>query len=226
MQACLPQLPAILRHAEPDSRFPHAVQTPFVTVVAVLSLALGIGANAAIFSLFDQMLLRPLPVPQPERLVNSPRPGPKPGSNSCNQAGGCDEVFSYPMFRDLEKAQDGLQRDRRASRLRRQHRVSRARRCNGDGMLVSGSYFPVLGIQPALGRLFTPDDDRTIGGHFVAVLSYAYWADAARRGSERHRQAIIVNGQTLTIIGVAPEGSTARRSAREPTSTCRSRCAA
>ena len=80
-------------------------RTPFVTVVAVVSLALGIGATAAIFSLFNQMLLRPLPVRAPEQLVNLSAPGPKPGSNSCNQAGDCDDVFSYAMFRDLEKAQ-------------------------------------------------------------------------------------------------------------------------
>ena len=78
-------------------------KTPFVTLVAILSLALGIGANSAIFSLFDQMLLRPLPVPQPGELVNFRSPGPKPGSQSCSQAGSCDEVFSYPMFRDLER---------------------------------------------------------------------------------------------------------------------------
>ena len=69
-------------------------KTPFVTVVAILSLALGIGANAAIFSLFNEILLRPVPVSHPEELVNLAAPGPAPGSNSCNQAGGCDEVFS------------------------------------------------------------------------------------------------------------------------------------
>ena len=76
-------------------------RTPFVTAIAVLSLALGIGANTAIFSLFNQMLLRPLPVQSPGSLVNLAAPGPKPGSHSCGKAGGCDVVLSYPMFRDL-----------------------------------------------------------------------------------------------------------------------------
>jgi hypothetical protein len=83
-------------------------KSPFVTSVAVLSLALGIGANAAIFSLFDQILLRPLPVAEPERLVNLGAPGPKQGSTSCNQAGDCDAVFSYPMFKDLQAAETGF----------------------------------------------------------------------------------------------------------------------
>src|SRR5215475_12901950 len=80
-------------------------KTPFVTLVAIVSLAFGIGANSAIFSLFNQILLRPLSVPEPNRLVNLAAPGPKPGSTSCSQAGDCDNVFSYAMFRDLEKVQ-------------------------------------------------------------------------------------------------------------------------
>src|SRR5260370_12928214 len=80
------------------------VKTPFVSAIAIVSLALGIGANAAIFSLFDQMLLAPLPVEDPGRLVNLAAPGPKPGNQTCSQAGDCDVVFSYPMFRDLERA--------------------------------------------------------------------------------------------------------------------------
>ena len=80
-------------------------RSPFVTVVAVVSLALGIGANTAIFSLFHEFVLRSLPVQEPSRLVNLSAPGPKPGSQSCNQAGDCDVVFSYPMFRDLERVQ-------------------------------------------------------------------------------------------------------------------------
>jgi len=83
-------------------------RTPFVTAVAIVSLALGIGANAAIYSMFDQVLLRPLPVPHPEQLVKFAAPGPQGGWNSCNSAGDCDEVLSYPMFRDLEKAKPGF----------------------------------------------------------------------------------------------------------------------
>ena len=180
-------------------------KTPFVTIVAVLSLALGIGANAAIFSVFEQMLLRPLPVAQPEQLVNLAAPGVQNGSNSCNQAGGCDEVFSYPMFRDLEKAQSGFS-SLAAHRIIGVNVAMKGQTpLNGEGMLVSGSYFPTLGIRPALGRLFSPNDDQTIGGHPIAVLNYAFWE--TRLGSDPNvlNQPITVNGQQLTIIGVGPK---------------------
>ena len=138
-------------------------RTPFVTIVAVLSLALGIGANAAIYSLFDQMLLRPLPVYQPDRLVNLAAPGPNPGSQSCTNAGGCDEVFSYPMFRDLEASRTGFS-GIAAHRAFGANVAYKNQTLNGDAMFVSGSYFPVLGIQPALGRLFTQNDDARSAG--------------------------------------------------------------
>src|SRR3954470_20032854 len=141
-------------------------RTPFVTIVAVLSLALGIGANAAIYSLFDQLLLRPLPVYQPDRLVDFGAPGPNPGSQSCTNAGGCDEVFSYPMFRDLEAERTGFS-GVAAHRAFGANVAYRGQTVNGDAMLVSGSYFGVLGVQPALGRLLTINDDQTIGGHYV-----------------------------------------------------------
>src|SRR5262245_10873840 len=80
-------------------------RTPFITAIAALSLGLGIGANAAIFSIFDQLLLRPLPVEAAADLVNLAAPGPKAGSQSCNQSGNCEAVFSYRMFRDLEREQ-------------------------------------------------------------------------------------------------------------------------
>lgn len=181
------------------------LKTPFVSAVAVLSLALGIGANAAIFSLFDEMLLRPLPVPNPEQLVNLGAPGPKHGSQSCNQAGDCEAVFSYLMFRDLEEAQTSFTGI--AAHVTFGANLAYSGQTeSGSGMLVSGSYFQVLGLQPAAGRLFSAMDDQTIGGHFIAVLSHDYWE--TRLGSDPGvlDGTLIINGQSMTVIGVAPEG--------------------
>ena len=180
-------------------------KSPFVTMVAIISLALGIGANSAIFSLFDQMLLRPLPVPAPNELVNFQSPGPKPGSQSCSQAGSCDEIFSYPMFRDLEAAQasfTGIAAHRNFGGSIGYQGTS----LSGEGLLVSGSYFPVLGLTPALGRLFTPEDDKTIGSHFVVVLSHDYWRTRFSTNPNVLNETLIVNGQAMTIVGVAPRG--------------------
>src|SRR5438270_6006006 len=124
-------------------------KTPFVTGVAILSLALGIGANAAIFSLFDQVLLRPLPVRHPEQLVNLSAPGPKPGSQSCGQAGNCEQVFSYAMFRDLARTETGLS-GLAAHVSFGANLAYKGQTLNSRGTLVSGSYFPVLGLAPAL----------------------------------------------------------------------------
>ncbi len=180
-------------------------RTPFVTLVAILSLALGIGANSAIFSLFDQMLLRPLPVPAPHELVNLGAPGPKPGSTSCNTAGSCDEVFSYPMFRDLEQVQSSFT-GVAAHRAFDANLAYDGQTESADGLLVSGSYFPVLGVQPALGRLLTPDDDRTPGGHFVTVLSYDYFRRRFQEDPAILGQTLIVNDKGYTIVGVGPRG--------------------
>src|SRR5918911_1043450 len=115
-------------------------KTPFVTIVAIVSLALGIGANAAIFSLFNQLLLKPLDVPEASRLVNLEAPGPKPGSTSCNQAGSCEAVFSYPMFRDLERVQTPFTAV--AAHVSFGANVAaRGQTENTDGLLVSGRYF-------------------------------------------------------------------------------------
>ena len=180
------------------------LKTPFVTAIAVLSLALGIGANAAIFSMFDQLLMHPLNVREPSRLVNLSAPGPMPGSNSCNQSGGCDEVFSYAMFRDLEKARtpfSGIAAHRITSLSLR----VRNEPLSGEGALVSGSYFPVLGLQAAVGRLLIPDDDNVIGANFVAVISYSFWQDKFGKDPSVLHQTIGVNGKSYTIVGVAPE---------------------
>ncbi|MGH9372919.1 MAG: ABC transporter permease, partial [Vicinamibacterales bacterium] len=185
--------------------FRRLFKAPFVTSVAILSLALGIGANAAIFSLFNQMLLRPLPVAAPPDLVNLEAPGPKPGSQSCNQAGDCNEVFSYPMFRDLQRAQTVFT-DIAAHRLFGANLAYRNQTLNGEGVMVSGSYFPVLGLHPAIGRLLSPEDDQKVGESLVVVLSHAYWTTRFDRDPNVLNSALIVNGQHLTIVGVAPEG--------------------
>ncbi len=180
-------------------------KTPFVTAVAIVSLALGIGANGAIFSLFDQMLLRALPVQEPERLVNLGAPGPKQGSTSCNDAGDCEQVFSYPMFRDLEQQQTTFS-GVAAHRLFGANLAFKGQTVSGSGMLVSGSYFPTLGVRPALGRLLDDGDDPAIGEAPVVVLSHGYWQTRFGGSHEVLNESLIVNGQSLRIVGVAPGG--------------------
>jgi predicted permease len=178
---------------------------PLITIAATLSLAIGIGTTAAIYSLFDQMLLRALPVKDSGQLVNLAAPGPKPGSNSCGQAGNCDAVFSYPMFRDLERVQSvftGIA----AHLVFGANLAYHGQTLNGDGVLVSGSYFPVLGTQPALGRLIGPGDDPVAGQSPIVVLSHAYWTARFNQNPAVLNDTMIVNGQVMTIVGVAPEG--------------------
>ena len=180
-------------------------RTPFVSVVAIVSLALGIGANAAIFSLFNQFLLRPLPVLEPQALVNLGNPGPKPGSQSCNNAGNCDVVFSYLMFRDLEQKQTvftGIA----AHRLFDANLSYRGQTAKGDGMLVSGSYFGVLGLAPVRGRLIDANDDKAPGQSNVVVLSHAYWRQRFEGSPAVVGDTLVVNGQPMTIVGITPEG--------------------
>jgi predicted permease len=181
------------------------LKTPFVTAVAVLSLALGIGANAAIFSLFNQMLLRPLPVPEPHRLVNLAGSYPNGGSQSCTLAGNCDVVFSYPMFRDLEKRQTvftGIAAHRQFGA----NLAFRRQTLNSEASFVSGSYFPVLELKPVLGRLIGPADDESIGAHPVVVLGYSYWETKLASDRSVIGEPLVINGQPFTIIGVAPKG--------------------
>ncbi|HEX6132466.1 MAG TPA: ABC transporter permease [Longimicrobiales bacterium] len=180
-------------------------KSPFVTTVAILSLALGIGANAAIFSLYDQILLRPLPVHDAHRLVNLAAPGPKYGSTSCNQAGDCDVIFSYPMFRDLESAETAFS-GVAAHRLTSANVAYNGLTLNGEAMMVSGSYFPVLGLQPAHGRLIGPSDDETVGAHSVAVLGHSFWEGRLGADPGVVGQTMVINGHPMTVIGIAPRG--------------------
>jgi predicted permease len=183
-------------------------KSPFVATVAVLSLALGIGANAAIYSLFNELLLQPLPVTDPGRLVNFRGPGPQYGSNSCNDAGDCDEVFSYPMLRDLQKANTAFSGIAGHFMLGVNLGMAGQTPVNGRGVYVTGNYFSVLGLRPAVGRLLTPVDDDVIGGHYVVVLSYPFWETNLGADPSVVGKQITVNGQQLTILGVAPKDFT------------------
>jgi predicted permease len=180
-------------------------RTPFVTAIAIVSLALGIGATAGIFSVFHQVLLQSLAVPDPSALVNLSAPGPKPGFGNCGRAGDCEVVFSYAMFRDLQKAQtvftDIAAYVDFAANLAFESQTS-----TGDGLLVSGSYFPVLKLQPALGRLLNSNDDHLVGQSQVVVLGYKYWSSRFGLDPAVLNKQLIVNGHSLTVVGVAPKG--------------------
>jgi hypothetical protein len=147
-------------------------KSPGFTMIAVLTLALGIGANTAIFSLLHQILLRPLPVRSPEQLVVLKSPGPKRGHVWSD--GDDSEIFSYPLYKGLAKNAsvfDGvLARYAFEASIARHGQTDR-----GLGELVTGNYFEVLGVQPALGRVLTPADDDAQGAHPVLVLSHGYW---------------------------------------------------
>jgi predicted permease len=180
-------------------------RAPVFTAVAILSLALGIGANAAVFSLFNAVLLRPLPVPDPDGLVNLETSGPQPGGVMCNMSGPCDIVVSYPMFRDLQQRQATLTDVAAHWQIDANVAFDGATR-HGDAALVSGSYFSVLGVSPALGRVIDRSDDRAVGGAAVAVLSYRFWTGWCAASPDVVGRVIRVNGQPLTVVGVGPRG--------------------
>jgi hypothetical protein len=190
-------------------------RTPLVSAVAVLSLALGMGANAAIFSIYERVLLRPLPVPQPERLVNLLSPGPKMGSQSSGSPGGIEAVWSYPTFRDLERADlpfAGIAAEVSFGA----NLAYGGNNLSGTGSLVSGGYFDTLGLRPALGRLFGPSDDLHPGGHALAVLDHAYWQTRFGGNPDVLGKRLVVNGQPLTVVGVLPREFTGRTRGLRP----------
>src|SRR5262249_42006298 len=131
--------------------------------------------------------------------------GPKPGGNSCNNAGNCDAVFSYPMFRDLERLQTGFT-GIAAHRSFGANLAYHGQTLSGEGLLVSASYFPILGMQPALGRLLGPGNDRGMGESPVVVLSHWYWPSRFNENPAVLNDTMMVNGQVMTIVGVAPAG--------------------
>jgi predicted permease len=175
-------------------------RNPLFATVAILSLALGIGANTAIFTLLDQVLLRKLPVKEPERLVMLYQEGPHNGSNMGTR------MHSYPIYQDFQKRAEPL-----AEVL--------CRRLVGASVsidnqtervlaeMVSGNYFSMLGVKPAIGRVFhSQEDDQVYQGHPVVVLGYDYWVNRFARDPGIIGKKILLNNHPMTIVGVSAAG--------------------
>ncbi len=175
-------------------------RSPLFTIVAILSLALGIGANSAIFTLIDQVLLRKLPVTRPDELVMLYQQGAHNGSNMGQR------MHSYPIYQDYQQRAEPLAEvlcrrmvpasvsvDNRTERLQAE--------------LVSGNYFSMLGVKPAIGRVFnSQEDDQVYQGHPVVVLSYDYWVSRFARDPNVIGKKILVNDSPMTIVGVSAAG--------------------
>ena len=150
---------------------------PTLSFVVIVMLALGIGATTAMFSIYRQILVRPLPAAEPERLVNLGAPGPGKFGGTYGDLGIGDREaqFTYEMFRTLEARHPGFSglaaHTDFVSNLSYREQPSYSR----GGMLVSGGYFGLLGIKPALGRLIVPQDEPQLGESAVVVLGYDYW---------------------------------------------------
>jgi len=180
-------------------------KSPGFTITVVLTLALGIGANAAIFTLFDQVLLRMLPVQNPKELVRLEWTGAFSGSMS---AFGGDtptsrNYYSYPMYKDLREQNSVFQGILAADKT--QVGVSwRNQAESKDAEVVSGNYFQLLGLRPAVGRLFTLQDETAKNANAVTVLSYDYWRTRFDAAQNVIGQTILINGHPFTLVGVAP----------------------
>jgi predicted permease len=175
-------------------------RTPMLTTVAVLSLALGIGANTAIFSLLDQLILRMLPVSKPEELVMIWSTGPHLGNNRGSRAA------SYPMYQDFQqKAQAFTHVFARFQTSLSMSYEGSTERIQAE--LVSGNYFQALGVKPAVGRVFSPEeDDRTYKGHPVVVLSHRFWIERFQGKTDVIGRKLLVNNYPMTVVGVSAPG--------------------
>ena len=178
-------------------------KSPGFTFTVVLTLALGIGATAAIFTLFDQVLLRMLPVEEPKQLVRFEWTGGFNGSAS-SFGGGIPNYFSYPMYKDLRDKNQVfsgiLAADRTSVGVNWNNQAE-----NSEAEVVTGNYFDLLGLEPALGRLLTQQDDTAKNANPQIVLSYAYWKSRFSASSAIIGQTVRINGSPFTIVGVAPE---------------------
>ena len=190
-------LDAVIKDVRYGARMLRA--NPGFTLVVVLSLAAGIGANSAIFSVANALLFRTLPVPDVEHLYTVRIESRTPVAT----------LFSYPLFEELRAALPdarGLAAMSRVARMRAQQ--PGGDRESANVQLVSGEYFGVLGLQPTVGRLLSPDDNRTISAHPVVVISEPYWRRRFGGTSDALGREVSLNGTRFTVIGVAPPAFT------------------
>jgi len=175
-------------------------RNPLFASVAILSLALGIGANTAIFTLIDQILLRKLPVTAPEQLVMLYQQGPHMGSNMGSR------MHSYPLYQDLQTRAEPLAevlcRRLVAASVSVDNQTERV-----QAEMVSGNYFSMLGVKAAVGRVFnSQEDDQVYQGHPVVVLGYDYWVNRFARDPGVIGKKILVNNHPMEIVGVSAAG--------------------
>lgn len=175
-------------------------KSPLFATIAIASLALGLGANTAIFSMLDQVLLRPLPVKNPNELVLVSSPGPSRGMFSGDNT---DRLFSRPLYidlRDRSQVFSGL-----AARF--PNAANFVYQGQGESVVaevVSGNFFDVLGVTPYRGRLLTAADDVMKGGHPVVVLGYGFWQRRFGGDNNAIGKTVRINNSLMTIIGVTP----------------------
>src|SRR5208283_4842895 len=183
-----------------DARYAARVlaKSPGFTLVVVLSLALGIGANTAIFSLVNAYFLRPMPVDDPDRLVAVYLTSPRRWGRDIGN-------FSYPDLSDYRRADPGFSDLMGSSGLP-------LSMTGGEkpeliwGEIVTGNYFSGLGVHPVLGRGFLPEEDRAPGEHPVCVLNYNFWRKQFQSDPNIAGKSIRINGHPFMIVGVAPRG--------------------
>ena len=185
-------------------------RSPLFATVAILSLALGIGANTAIFTLIDQIVLRKLPVQKPEELVMLYQQGANNGSNMGTR------MQSYPMYQDFQKKAEPLA-DVLCRRLVPASISIGNQTERLEAEVVSGNFFTLLGVKPAIGRVFnSQEDDQNYQGHPVVVLSHTYWVNRFARDPGVIGKKMLVNDYPMTIVGVSAAGFAGIDPARSP----------
>ena len=178
-------------------------KNPVFTATAIVTLALGIGANTAIFTLTNQILLRVLPVKDPGQLALFEWRGEFIGGSAHH---GTHSSFSYPTYRDLRDGNPGVFTGIAGEYQEAVDVATRGPAQRAVAELVSGNYFQVLGVTPAIGRTLTPGDDRIKNGEPYVVLSYNFWRRRFGGDPSALNRVVDVNGHPMTIVGIAQRG--------------------